>query len=170
MATATPACRAAGEQDLARLLRLDRQSSPVFAQAASYRSLLSDGLVLVTDGDAHGLAGLAAFSRVLDEATLLNLAVAPAFRGRGLARRLLRDAYPRLVALGVRRLLLEVRESNFPARGLYQAEGFVLDGRRPGYYPVTIVREPAVQAGGDSANREDALLMSRMLENENAGA
>lgn len=65
-----------------------------------------------------------------DEAEILNLAVAPARRRQGLARRLLEHAaLARPVAL-----FLEVRESNHGAQALYRALGFTAYGRRPGYY------------------------------------
>ena len=46
-------------------------------------------------------------------------------------------------------VLLEVRESNTPARRLYEKLGFALEGRRPGYY-----QDPG----------EDALLFRLMLQ------
>jgi ribosomal-protein-alanine N-acetyltransferase len=62
-----------------------------------------------------------------DEIEILNLAVAPAFRRRGIAKALL-DKLPKC------EIFLEVRESNLAARGLYQAAGFREVGLRRGYY------------------------------------
>jgi len=68
------------------------------------------------------------------EVHLLNLAVRPEYRRRGLARRLLRA----MLALGRRAgagaVLLEVRSGNAEALGLYRSSGFAVTGRRPGYY------------------------------------
>lgn len=61
------------------------------------------------------------------EFEVLNIAVAPSHRGRGLARAL-------LAALPSGRLFLEVRESNRAARALYESVGFRGTGRRRGYY------------------------------------
>lgn len=145
--------REAGPGDLDAVLALDRRYSPVFAAARRYADLHGDrGLVLVAT-DADGVRGFAAWSRVLDEASLLNLAVLPAARRAGLARALLAAGNERLARLGVRRILLEVRESNQAARRLYTAAGFCRDGLRPAYYPV-----------GDRGAREAALLMSQQLE------
>lgn len=63
------------------------------------------------------------------EHEILNLAVAPQARRRGLARALL--AYV-LAAPGD--WFLEVRESNSAAIGLYESTGFRRFGTRPGYY------------------------------------
>ena len=68
------------------------------------------------------------------EVHLLNLAVRPEYRRRGLARRLWRA----MLALGRRAgagaFFLEVRSANLEAKGLYRSFGFEVTGRRPGYY------------------------------------
>ena len=106
---------------------------------------------LVIEQAGGGLVGYAIFEAVLDEATLLNIAVRPEHRGLGVGRRLLAALLAALRGRGVRRCLLEVRCSNAPAIALYRRLGFVADGRRPDYYPT-------------ATGREDALLMSCLLE------
>lgn len=76
-----------------------------------------------------------------DEAEILNIAVDPAHRRRGLARKLLASAFR-----SPRTFFLEVRQSNTSAQALYRSFGFTRCGRRPGYY-----RHPD----------EDAILMRR---------
>ena len=73
--------------------------------------------------------------RAADEAEILSVAVARAWRGRGLARRLLDLHLRRLAGFGLRAVFLEVDEDNEPARRLYARAGFREVGRRPGYYP-----------------------------------
>lgn len=68
------------------------------------------------------------------EGHLGNLATVPGLRRRGVAAVLLDDLLVRARALGVRRLTLEVRVSNFPAQWLYRARGFRLAGLRRRYY------------------------------------
>jgi len=68
-----------------------------------------------------------------DEIEVLNVAVHPDFRRRGIARKLLLPLLQR--ANG--EILLEVRESNAAARQLYEALGFIAVGRRAGYYEVS---------------------------------
>ncbi len=63
-----------------------------------------------------------------------NLAVAPAYRRRGIARRLLEDLFARARQLAATHLTLEVRVSNFAAQRLYREYGFRLAGLRRGYY------------------------------------
>jgi len=103
--------------------------------AASIATLLAGpgafGLLAASDGEP---AGFILVRPAADEAEILSLAVLPAWRRRGLARRLLAAALERLAAAGTRRLLLEVAEDNAAARRLYQGAGLVPVGRRPGYY------------------------------------
>jgi ribosomal-protein-alanine N-acetyltransferase len=69
-----------------------------------------------------------------EEGEILNLAVLPRDRRRGIARRLLAAGVDALVAEGVREAYLEVRESNEPAITLYRSAGFRPVGLRPDYY------------------------------------
>ena len=69
-----------------------------------------------------------------DEAEILSVAIAQAWRGRGLSRPLLDLHLRRLAGLGVRTVFLEVGENNQPALRLYGRAGFYEVGRRPGYY------------------------------------
>jgi ribosomal-protein-alanine N-acetyltransferase len=79
-------------------------------------------------------AGFILSRRVADEAEILSVAVAPAWRGRGLAASLLNLHLRRLAGLGARAVYLEVGEQNAPARRLYARAGFAEVGRRQGYY------------------------------------
>lgn len=71
---------------------------------------------------------------VLPEADVMNLAVAPKGRRRGIAKALLTELSRLLHKNGVEALFLEVRASNGPAIALYEGFGFVSVGRRPKYY------------------------------------
>ncbi|MEE4659273.1 MAG: ribosomal protein S18-alanine N-acetyltransferase [Halieaceae bacterium] len=113
---------------------------------------------LVLEGD-NALLGFALFQRVLDEATLLNIAVRPDAQGRGLGRRLLQGVIDCLTEQGVGRLLLEVREGNSVALGLYRKLGFTEDGMRRDYYPGS---HPGSYPNKNG--RENAVLMSLTLE------
>jgi len=84
--------------------------------------------------------------RIIDEVEILNLAVRPEVRRKGIANRLVREFLEQIARHGVRMVHLEVRESNQGAIGLYASNGFRVTGRRRGYY-----RDP----------KEDAILMAR---------
>jgi len=96
------------------------------------------------------LAGFAICQVVLDEASLFNVAVAPAFQRRGIARQLITSLSDKLVERDVMMLWLEVRASNLAAIGLYESLDFNEVSRRPNYYPC-------------ATGREDALIMALTL-------
>ncbi|UQZ88516.1 ribosomal-protein-alanine N-acetyltransferase [Deltaproteobacteria bacterium Smac51] len=74
------------------------------------------------------------FWLISPEIHLLNVAVAPRFRGLGLARRLLTVMFSIGRKAGVKTVFLEARPSNLSAIGLYKSLGFEVAGVRPDYY------------------------------------
>ena len=88
---------------------------------------------LARDDTRHAL-GFCSFWRVLDELHVNNLAVAHAYRRRGIATALLTFVLNEGARLGAHRATLEVRRSNDAARQLYERLGFVAAGVRRAYY------------------------------------
>jgi ribosomal-protein-alanine N-acetyltransferase len=86
------------------------------------------------DGDDGRLAGYALFSVCADEGEILNLAVDPARRRRGLARALLEAMLETMRREAVATVFLEVRQSNEPAIRLYRLAGFHRVSLRRRYY------------------------------------
>ena len=78
------------------------------------------------------------------EASLLNFAVHPGFRGCGLGRRLLQHLIGRARRHGASGVRLLVRAGNAAALRLYAQEGFLAAGRRRAYYPAVSGREDAL--------------------------
>lgn len=127
-------------------------------EAASYshpwsRGNLTDSLsagywTQVLEGAEGELLAYAVAMTTVDELHLLNLTVAPAWRRRGHAQRLLDRVHAHARQQGLTSVWLEVRASNEPARALYGALGYVERGRRRHYYPTGL------------AQREDAVLMA----------
>jgi ribosomal-protein-alanine N-acetyltransferase len=71
----------------------------------------------------------------LEEMHVNKIAVAAAWRRRGVAKMLMDDAMVFARGRGVATVALEVRESNQAARAFYAALGFEERYRRPRYYP-----------------------------------
>jgi ribosomal-protein-alanine N-acetyltransferase len=108
-------------------IALIEAASPATAQWRPADYLLYDCRVAAEDGQVVGFI----ISRpIAGDREILNLAVDPRFRRRGIARRLVQDVLP--PAPGA--CYLEVRESNLAARRLYQKCGFHESGKRPNYY------------------------------------
>jgi [ribosomal protein S18]-alanine N-acetyltransferase len=97
-----------------------------------------------TDGDE--LVGYAFVSRYVDAWHVMNVAVANAYRRRGIASALLERMFEVTGTDPRRGHTLEVRVSNLGAIRLYEQLGFEPRGMRRGYY---------------TDNREDALIMWR---------
>ena len=99
----------------------------------------------------ESVVGHAVLTVVVDEAELLNFCLAPDHRRQGRAA----VYFDRLLALlqeqSAKKLFLEVRQSNTPARRLYTAAGMREVGVRKNYYP-------------SKEGREDAVVMTGMLQ------
>jgi ribosomal-protein-alanine N-acetyltransferase len=93
------------------------------------------------------LAGYFLLMYALDEAHLLDVAVAGERQGTGLGRYLLDTLCARAKEMGAESVLLEVRPSNERALAVYRRYGFAEIGRRKGYYPA------------HEGKREDAIVM-----------
>jgi [ribosomal protein S18]-alanine N-acetyltransferase len=84
--------------------------------------------------ESGATVGFCSFWRVLDELHVNNLAVAHAYRRRGIATALMAFVLNEGVRLGAHRATLEVRRANDAARQLYERLGFVAAGVRRAYY------------------------------------
>lgn len=127
--------RPAASADVPALVAIERASFSDPWNATSFRALLEAEAAHVTVAVLDGaVVGYSAVLRAADEAELANLAVASAAQRRGIGRALLSAAQTVAASTGVAAMYLEVRESNAPARRLYEALGFATVGRRRAYY------------------------------------
>jgi [ribosomal protein S18]-alanine N-acetyltransferase len=129
--------------DLPAVISIERRSFPTPWSLAMFVLELSkpSGICLAASAGAE-LAGYVVCSRYDQVWHLMNIAVAPEYRGGGVAGRLMR----RLIdeSRGTLPFTLEVRVSNQRAIGMYERFGFRSAGVRPRYY---------------HDNGEDALIM-----------
>ena len=114
--------------------------------ASELDNALALWLVAVEDGRVAGYVGS---QTVMGETDMMNIAVYPEFRRRGIAEQLVDSLIAQLREQGSRCLTLEVRASNDAAQALYEKLGFLQIGRRPRYY-----RNP----------KEDALILRKEWE------
>ncbi|MEX2549223.1 MAG: GNAT family N-acetyltransferase [Nitriliruptoraceae bacterium] len=122
----------------------DPVTAPADADPATTQVIASRADVVI--GAAFGLLQV-------DEGHVLDIAVVPEQRRRGVGTALMVALDAALRARGAAALTLEVRTGNLGAQGLYRHLGFTVEGRRPGYYP----------------DGEDALLMWRRAVFEHGG-
>jgi len=81
-----------------------------------------------------GVVGFLVARRVVNEIEILNFAVSPNARGRGIGAMLLQDALIWAKTFGAVRAILEVRASNAAAIRFYERHDFRTVGRRARYY------------------------------------
>jgi [ribosomal protein S18]-alanine N-acetyltransferase len=141
--------RPLGVRDLSAVEAIERSSYPtpwsrsMFAGELAKPSSICLGAF---DGDDGRLLGYMIISRYVDAWHVMNVAVAPEHRRRGIATLLLHRLFEVTAGDGHRGYTLEVRVSNGGAIKLYERVGFRGRGIRRGYY---------------TDNREDALIMWR---------
>lgn len=132
---------------VAQIARLEKQCFSDPWSENSVASELNNRLSLwLVALDGATVAGYIGSQSVGDEADMMNVAVHPDYRRRGIARELVMGLVAALGEKGVHSLALEVRASNAPAIALYEQLGFIQVGRRPNYY-----RNP----------KEDALILRK---------
>ena len=135
--------------DLNDIERIERESYPtpwsrsMFAGELAKPSSISLGAF---DRENGKLVGYLVISRYVDAWHVMNIAVTPPYRRRGVASVLLERLFELTGSDERRGYTLEVRVSNEGAIKLYERLGFVARGVRRGYY---------------TDNREDALIMWR---------
>jgi ribosomal-protein-alanine N-acetyltransferase len=136
-------------EDLEQVLAIERVSFPRPWNRSSFLSELDrPPAVCLVLRDGAMIAGYLVFWLIDIEIHMLNIAIRPEMRGKGLGLFLLKYMLDYGRETGAQKVYLEVRPSNLTAQKLYRRAGFVLSGRRKNYY---------------AEEGEDALLMTCML-------
>ncbi len=140
--------RALREDDLDAVEEIERASYPTPWSRSMFVTELAkpSSLCLGAYDEGGALVGYLIVSRYVDAWHVMNVAVAPGQRRRGIASALLERLFALTSGDAQRGYTLEVRVSNAAAIRLYERLGFEPRGLRRGYY---------------TDNREDALIMWR---------
>jgi len=148
MTPGPPSIRSLAYSDLPQVIAIERRSFPTpWSLAMFVLELSKPSGVCLAAIDAGKLVGYLVCARYDQVWHLMNIAVDPSARRRGLGRRMLEAMLER--AGPDASYTLEVRTSNAPAISLYESLGFRAAGTRPRYYQDT---------------GEDALIMWRTVE------
>jgi [ribosomal protein S18]-alanine N-acetyltransferase len=132
------------EHDLPLVIDIELRSHSHPWTQQNFSDALAAGYLGLALWRGETMLGFAWFMRALDEAELLDVAIAPEFRRNRYAKKLLDYACAQLARTGCAAVHLEVRASNLNARALYAQQGFAEVGLRPGYYPLGHAREDAI--------------------------
>ena len=137
-------------EHLCSVVMIERLISPSPWGISQFRDSIqcNNGSVLLV---GEYVRGFAIYTVGIEHADLLNIGLEPSFQGQGFGRRLIKSIIWRLPA-GIKKLMLEVRVSNFRAIRLYKTMGFKIIDLRKDYY-----------SNWNEQTRENALVMLRLL-------
>jgi ribosomal-protein-alanine N-acetyltransferase len=142
--------RPMNEGDLDAVLAIETVSFPSPWGRILFLGELNSGLsfpMVAVDVEAR-VVGYICPMLVIDEGHILNVAVHPDYRGRGIGRMLVERVLADCRSQDAEFVSLEVRPSNTVAIALYSDLGFTVTGRRKAYYE----------------NGEDALMMEYIFK------
>jgi ribosomal-protein-alanine N-acetyltransferase len=126
--------RSAVLDDVAALLAIEQEAaSAAHWTREQYAGLVESGIVLVAE-ERGNISGFVCAKTVAGDWEIENMVVAKQGRRRGIGSGLLDELLRRVRNDGSAAVWLEVRESNQPARRLYEKHAFCETGRRRRYY------------------------------------
>jgi ribosomal-protein-alanine N-acetyltransferase len=138
------------EDDLAEVTAAEQRIHRFPWTIGNFHDSLIAGHEAWLQREADELLAFAVTMPVVDETHLLNISVVPERQREGLGCALLEFLCDKASRAGMKRMLLEVRQSNTGAIAFYRHFDFAKIGRRRGYYPAL-------------EGREDAIVMARNL-------
>ncbi|OPY69860.1 MAG: ribosomal-protein-alanine N-acetyltransferase [Syntrophorhabdaceae bacterium PtaU1.Bin034] len=128
------------EEDLDQIIAIEKKSFAAPWSEKLFRDTLSFPLshsFIARKKVDNKVVGYANFYLIKNEVQILNIAVAPEYRKKGYAAKLLEHAITVLRGRKAEEFFLEVREGNADAIRLYKGFGFRKVGRRKRYYSET---------------------------------
>ena len=144
-----PIIRKMTEKDIAQIAELEKKifSDPWTSQGIYDTFCQKQAFIAVAEQDEK-VVGYSIIYYVLDEGEIARIAVDETVRRQGVGRGILDYVCEWCKKENVKRLLLDVRESNASARAFYEQYGFIVDGIRKNFY---------------KGPNENAVLMSKAL-------
>jgi ribosomal-protein-alanine N-acetyltransferase len=144
-----------------KVIPLTEQSAPQMAYiaASAHSHPMTESTIKTCFGalytclglyESDELYGFAILHQIFEDATLMDICVAPNQQGKGYGKALLDRVIAQARVKDAEVLMLEVRESGLGAQALYVKAGFEQSGVRKGYYKT-------------DAGPEDAILMTLIL-------
>ncbi len=110
------------------------QTLDVWTESEIKKSAESNGFLGFVDEEDGKIVAVGLFSFIFEEAEILNIATDKDYKRQKRAENILFTAFNQLKENGVKKVFLEVRESNAPAISLYNKLGFERFFERKNYY------------------------------------
>lgn len=133
--------------DLSEVAYLEKSLYAFPWSLGNFRDSVNAGYDCWTVAHGETVIGYAILMIALDEAHLLNIAIASEWQNQGIGRGFLAHMVEVARSAGCQIIYLEVRPSNVGARHLYRTVGFQQIAIRPDYYPAMQGREDALFLG-----------------------
>jgi ribosomal-protein-alanine N-acetyltransferase len=133
--------------DLNEVAHLEKSLYAFPWSLGNFRDSVNAGYDCWTVAHGESVIGYAILMVALDEAHLLNFAIASEWQNQGIGRSFLKHMVEIARGATCQIVYLEVRPSNLAARHLYRALGFQQIAIRPEYYPAVSGREDALFLG-----------------------
>ncbi len=124
-------------RDIDKLCQIEEECFSMPWHRESFEEMLNNrcALFLVAEDDNSVVCAYAGLLAVLGEGEVCNIAVCSDRRSQGIGEQIVRKMIEiGRLEYGITDFTLEVRESNKPARNLYEKLGFVYEGSRPRFY------------------------------------
>jgi ribosomal-protein-alanine N-acetyltransferase len=136
--------RAMTQADIEAVLVVEQTVQHYPWTRGNLRDALENNYLCRVDEADGQIRGYAILMPVVDEAELLTLGVAAAQQRKGVGRAILEDMLQLAREKAMRRVFLEVRDSNSAAVNLYKSAGFKEVGVRRAYYQSASARADAL--------------------------
>ena len=148
-------CRPEDLPEIEQILKLSSEAADWSAEALADTLRRHPTCFFVARAE-NRVAGFVCGRIVADEAEILNLAIRPELRNRGIGKALVGKLLHTFILQGVAQVFLEVRKSNATAIAFYHHLGFRQVGERPGYYqnptePALVLARKPVSPDGRSS-------------------
>ncbi len=142
------------EAQIEQCFLIHQESQPYPWSKRAFFDMASDPYTLYIASDtSNSIIAYAITLQVLDEITLMDIAVHQSARNKGIGTEFLKKVITQFDTQTISQCFLEVRASNLAAIRLYQQHGFSEIGKRANYYPGV----------GNPKIREKALIMCLYL-------
>lgn len=134
--------------DLNEVLDIEKVSfKDPWSKGMFVREIGGNNFFVLHDKNTDQILGYFGYWQILDEFHIVNLAVRPEYRQRGIGSEVLQHLLSEAKKRKCSKVMLEVRLTNLIAQKLYFKFGFEVVGRRKGYY----------------SDSEDALLLEKRI-------
>lgn len=134
--------------DIDEVVRIEKENFSVpWDENGFFSFMIREGTVFICAVDGGRIKGYGGMVTAADEADITNISVVKESRRSGAGTAIVEELFSRGRAMGIKKIFLEVRKSNYAAIGLYKKLGFEEMGIRKNYYEapvedaVTMIKE-----------------------------